>query len=97
MRVQWSPIALDRASECAAYIAADKPVAAEAWINELFERVNLLTSAPYMGRSVPELNNARYREILFGNYRVIYSIKGEHIEILTIRGVRQLLASEKFD
>lgn len=50
-----------------------------------------------MGRVVPELNNEHYREILFGNYRVIYSIKAEYIEILTIRGVRQILASEKFD
>ena len=49
-----------------------------------------------MGRVVPELNNAHYREILFGNYRVIYSIKAEYIESLTIRGVRQILASEKF-
>ena len=97
MKIQWSPLALERASECIAYIAEDKPAAAETWIHELFERVDLLTSTPYMGRVVPELSNARYREILLGNYRVIYSIKDEHIEILTIRGVRQILASEKFD
>ena len=96
MKIQWSPVALDRASECAAYIAADKRAAAVTWIEELFERVDLLTTTPYMGRVVPELNNARYREILFGNYRVIYPIKDKHIEILTIRGVRQILASEKF-
>ena len=97
MKIQWSPVALDRASECAAYIAVDKPAAAEVWIHELFDYVGLLASTPYMGRVVPELNNARYREILLGNYRVIYSIKDEHIEILTIRGVRQILASERFD
>jgi toxin ParE1/3/4 len=95
VKIQWSPVALERASECAAYIAADKRAAAAAWIHELFERVDLLTSTPYMGRVAPELNNARYREILFGNYRVIYSIKDEHIEILTIRGVRQILTSKK--
>lgn len=46
-----------------------------------------------MGRLVPELHNPNYREIIFGNYRIIYSISLE-IQILTIRNCRQILTED---
>ena len=33
MRIIWSPLAIDRASEITDYIAQDKPSAAEKWID----------------------------------------------------------------
>jgi plasmid stabilization system protein ParE len=37
MKIIWSPLAIDRASEIAEYIAQDKPSAAEKWINTVFK------------------------------------------------------------
>ncbi|MBN1803521.1 MAG: type II toxin-antitoxin system RelE/ParE family toxin [Candidatus Lokiarchaeota archaeon] len=37
-----------------------------------------------MGRKVPELNDPNYRELIFGNYRIIYGIFEEKIQILRI-------------
>ena len=90
MRVEWSPLALDRVSDIARYIANDNPDAAERWVNELFDSVERLADFPESGRVVPEVGVRRIRELIFGAYRVIYSVTG-HVEILTVRRGSQLL------
>ncbi|WP_233546112.1 type II toxin-antitoxin system RelE/ParE family toxin [Salinibius halmophilus] len=44
-----------------------------------------------MGRFVPELPNTNFREIIFGHYRIIYSI-GREVRVLTVRNCRQMLS-----
>ncbi len=46
MKIIWSPLAIDRASEIAEYIASDKPSAADKWINTVFSKVKQLESSP---------------------------------------------------
>jgi len=46
MKIIWSPLAIDRASEIAEYIALDKPIAAEKWIAAVFLKVEQLASSP---------------------------------------------------
>jgi plasmid stabilization system protein ParE len=84
-------LAVDRASEIAEYIAKDNPAAAEAWVISIFTKVERLASLPESGRIVPEINNANFRELIHGNYRIIYRIEGKTICILTIRHAKQLL------
>lgn len=91
MNIVWSPLAVDRASEIAVYIAQDKPSAAEKWIKTVFSKVEQLKSFPEMGRIVPELGNNQLRELIYGNYRIIYRIGAEQISILTIRHGNQIL------
>jgi plasmid stabilization system protein ParE len=91
MKIIWSPLAIDRASELAEYIAQDKPSAAEKWINTVFSKAEQLKSSPEIGRVVPEIRNDRFRELIYGNYRIIYRIEKEQISILTIRHGKQIL------
>ena len=56
MKIIWSPLAIDRITEIAKYIAQDNPRAAIKWIENLFEQVQLLNSSPKSGRMVPELS-----------------------------------------
>ncbi len=91
MKITWSPLAVDRASEIADYIAKDKPSAAEKWINTVFSKVEQLKSFPEIGRIVPEIKNSQIREIIYGNYRIIYHIEKKRISILTIRHGKQIL------
>ena len=91
MNIIWSPLAVDRASEIAGYIAQDKPSAAEKWIKIVFSKVEQLKSSPEIGRIVPEIRNNQFREIIYGNYRIIYRIEAEQTSILTIRHGKQLL------
>ena len=91
MKIIWSPLAIDRVSEIAEYIAQDKPSAAEKWINTVFLKVEQLKSSPEIGRVVPEIRNDQFRELIYGNYRIIYRIEKKQISILTIRHGKQIL------
>lgn len=92
MRIIWSPLAVDRASEIADYISRDKPAAAEKWVNTVFSKVEKLKSSPEIGRIVPEINDIRFRELIYGNYRIIYRIEKNQISILTIRHCKQIFS-----
>jgi addiction module RelE/StbE family toxin len=91
MKIVWSPLAIDRASEIADYIARDKPSAVEQWIHKIFSKVEYIKTSPEIGRIVPEINNSQIREIIFGNYRIIYRIEKKRKSILTIRHGKQVL------
>ena len=85
MKLTWSPLAIERVSEIAEYIAQDKPTAAEKWVDKIFNLVERLSEFPESGRVVPEMNNKMFREIISGNYRVIYKHEKAEILILTVR------------
>lgn len=99
MRLEWSPLALERAGEIANYIALDKPSAAEVWVEGLFKAVEQLPAHPRSGRKVPELNVERIREIIYGAYRVIYAIdeRANKIIILTVRRGSEMLKAEELE
>lgn len=96
MKVVWSPLAIEKLEAIAKFIALDKPTAAENWVNDIFDRAELLDSQPESGRQVPELLGISYREVIFGNYRIIYKV-GSGIKILTLRNCRQLLSMDDLE
>jgi toxin ParE1/3/4 len=97
MKIQWSPLAVDRVSEIADYIAQDNPPAAEKWINSVFDRVKQVKDFSRSGRYVPEVKRKDIRELLFGNYRIIYRIDTKSISILTVRHYKQILPVQDID
>jgi len=92
--LNWSPLAINRLSEAAKFIALDNPVAAERWIIKVFAQVEKLSEFPERGRIVPEVGNKAIREIISGNYRIIYMLEDREVSILTLRHVRQVLSIE---
>ncbi len=96
MKIVWSPLALERVEDIARYIAEDKPEAAVQWVEDLFAAVARLADFPESGRMVPEVGSRRIREVIFGAYRVIYSVKNQ-IDILTVRRSSQLLRMSEID
>ena len=90
MKLRWSPLALDRALEAKAYIAADNPAAADKWAAGLVGSVMKLERHPKSGRIVPEVGREEYRELVYGNYRVIYRFSAETVTILTVRHFKRL-------
>ncbi|MCC5854020.1 MAG: type II toxin-antitoxin system RelE/ParE family toxin [Alkalimonas sp.] len=90
MRIVWSPLALERVEDIAQYIAQDKPSAAVEWVEGVFDTVERLADFPESGRVVPEVGGRRIREVIFGTYRIIYSVS-DQIDILTVRRSSQLL------
>lgn len=90
MKIVWSPLALERVQVIALHIAEDKPSAATDWVEGLFTCVERLADFPESGRIVPEVNLQRIREVIFGSYRVIYSVT-DQVDILTVRRSNQLI------
>lgn len=94
--MNWSPLAISRLSEIAKYIAQDIPVAAERWVHKIFVLVEMLPDFPERGRMVPEINHKMIREVISGNYRIIYKLEDREISILTVRHVKQVLSIDEF-
>jgi toxin ParE1/3/4 len=91
VKIVWSPLAVERAAEIAEYISRDNPTAAEKWIDTVFSKVEQLKSFPESGRIVPEINSKDFRELIYGNYRIIYRLEKIQVSILTIRHGKQIL------
>ena len=91
MKITWSPIAVEQVRDIASYIALDKPSVAVEWADKIFNSVNRLRDNPESGRIVPEINRNEIREIVQGNYRIIYKIKKQEIRVLIVKSYRQKL------
>lgn len=91
MKIVWSPLAIDRVSEIAGYIAQENPTAAEKWVDTVFRKVEDLQDFPESGRVVPETENKAIREMIYGNYRLIYRLEEKRISVLTVRHGKQIL------
>ncbi len=94
MKVVWSPLAIDRIAEIASYIAADNPNAAEKWIHKIFARTGQLANFPQSGHHITETPREDIRELISGNYRIIYRIDLRQVSILTVRNTKQILPLE---
>ena len=95
MKTIWSPLAIDRATEIAEYIAQDNPSAARIWVETLFDKVQILKSSPKSGRVVPESHREDIRELIYGNYRIICRVEKNKISVLTVRHGKQILPLEE--
>ena len=94
MKIVWSPLAVERATEIAEYISRDNPTAAQNWVEKVFKKVEILKSSPKVGRIVSEIERKEIREIIFGNYRIIYRVESANISVLTIRHGKQILPED---
>jgi len=89
VRVVWAPRAIARAAEIAGYIAEDRPGAAERWVRDLFAKVGALRQQPRRARKVADLGREQVRELLYGEYRVIYRLDPKRLVVLTVRHGRR--------
>ena len=95
MKVTWSPRALDRAYDIVRRIEENDPLASERWVNGALNKTKVLENFPSMGRVVPEINDPTTRELIYGDYRIIYRYDQQSVEILTVRHSKQLLSEEE--
>ena len=61
-------------------------------INRIYDRAQILSRQPLSGRIVPEFDDQKIRELIIGNYRLVYLIiNEEYVEILRIYNSARLL------
>jgi len=66
------------------YIALDNPAAAARFISALMGRTAVLADTPLIGRVVPEADRKDIRELIHGNYRIVYRLLEHEAHILTV-------------
>lgn len=84
MKLRWSPRAIDDLLEIGARIRRDNPGAARRWVERLRTRARLAAAHPLAGRRVPESTCDDLREIVEGNYRIVYRLRPEAVEVLLV-------------
>lgn len=85
VRINWTLQARNDLKGIAEYISKDSKLYAKRQVLKVRNRTDILKSQNYSGRKVPEIQNENIREILEGNYRIIYRVVTEkRIDILTI-------------
>lgn len=75
---------LTRVEECTDYIALDHIPTAINWAEGVFDHCQKLSDQPEIGRIVPEFKRPEIREQIHGNYRLVYELKANQIDMLTI-------------
>ncbi len=96
-KIKWTPQSLDDIEAISNFIARDSTYYASIFTVEVFEVVENLDLFPKSGRIVPELNRKEIREVILGNYRIIYRVKEKIVEILTVYHSARLLKSENIE
>jgi plasmid stabilization system protein ParE len=95
MKLIWTDPSVEDLRAIRDYIARDSDSYAAGLIGEVVLSVERLLRFPRLGRVVPEAQDENIRELLYQNYRIIYRIMGERIEILAIvHGSRDLTARQ---
>jgi toxin ParE1/3/4 len=88
VEVVWSPLALARLQEIRAFVALDKPDAAERLATRIVSVVEALRIHPYLGRVGPQPG---LRELIIGGtpYSILYRVRTNRLIISTISHASQ--------
>lgn len=83
VQIRWTFQAKDDLNTIAEYIKLDSVRYAKLQVIKLKSRTHILKSHPNAGRIVPEINDEKIRELIEGNYRIIYKvISNSQVDIL---------------
>lgn len=95
MKLRWTNRARTDLIAIGRYIAQDNPVIARQWIKRLRERARKAAVRPLTGRMVPELQQEDIREVFVRNYRIVYRVRKETIDVLTVFEGHRLFTAEQ--
>jgi plasmid stabilization system protein ParE len=87
--IVWSIGAKESLRNCMEYIARDSERIAEEWALDIIESVDRVAEFPESGTVPRDITDDRIREIVKGNYRIVYEFSEERIDVLIVRNVRQ--------
>ena len=83
-RITWAPQAIEDVEAIRAYVARDSAHYADLLVERLVAAVTRLESHPPSGRVVPEVGDESLREVIHGNYRIVYRVSPDVVEIVTV-------------
>lgn len=85
VEVNWTDQSLEDINSIAEFIAKDSVRYANIQVERFFDRTEILHRNPQAGRIVPEVGDLNIRELILGNYRIIYRvITPKRVDVLTV-------------
>ena len=91
VKIIWTQLAIADLKNIHLYISAESNVYADRMIEKLIARVHQLVRFPELGRMVPEFRQKSIRELIEGNYRIVYKIHQDHIGIARVHHTSRIL------
>ncbi|MFN0117074.1 MAG: type II toxin-antitoxin system RelE/ParE family toxin [Elusimicrobiota bacterium] len=96
MILLWSNPAIDDLKSIRDHIAQGSQYYASQFIERILETVEKLEEFPELGRAIPEIQDLAARELIFQNYRILYRLKRDRIDIAAVihgrRDIRRKIA-----
>lgn len=85
VQINWTPLARFDLKEIFDYISRDSKRYAQYQVIRLKARTNILKKAPRAGKVIREISEENFRELVEGNYRILYKIVDDNrIDIIAI-------------
>ncbi|MDZ7724011.1 MAG: type II toxin-antitoxin system RelE/ParE family toxin [candidate division KSB1 bacterium] len=96
VKLVWTELSIEDLKEIFDYIAKDSVRYASITVNKIYNRAQDIIDNPYVGRVVPEINIKIIREVISGNYRIVYKIINEfQVDILRVYHSARLLKADR--
>ena len=83
-QVLWAPQAIQDVEAIRAHVSRDSIHYADLVVERLVAAVERLQEHPRSGRVVRELGDESIREVIHGNYRIVYRLRLDIVEIATV-------------
>jgi len=87
----WTENALNDIDNIASYISKDSEFYAKQFVKKLISTTLKLESFPEIGKTIRELPQSDYREIIYKKYRIIYRAQAGKVYIITVHHSARLL------
>ena len=98
VKLVWTELSTEDLKEIFDYIAIDSVRYASITVNKIYNRAQDIIDNPYVGRIVPEINTKVIRELISGNYRIVYKITNEfQVDILRVYHSARLLKTDRLE
>ncbi len=79
VKLIWTDQAIDDLNAIGDYISESSEKYAKLTVKKLYDRTDILKTFQLSGRIVPEKSNENIRELIEGNYRIIYEVAPDNI------------------
>lgn len=83
-RIVWTSQAVEDVESIRDYVARDSAQSASLLAAKLVLSVERLAEFPTSGRMVPEIGDDSIRELVVGNYRIVYQVVPKQLNILAV-------------
>lgn len=83
-KIRWAPRAASDFEDICNNIAKDSEFYATLFAKKIIAIIKNIPQFPKAGRIVPEYRDENLREKIYENYRIVYRIRGDIIEIVGI-------------